>query len=111
MTAYLAHQGAAVPVGASRIWLGVHKRTGLIEDVASQIGEAIKFAPAIRDILEEYRDVVVGIVIGLAACLRSEQHHSLDAIAIQRVQRRAKLLQDGIVSDRNGHGEFSAYTP
>jgi len=54
--------------------------------------EAIEFAPAVRKVLEKHRDVVIGVVRGVASSLRPEQHDALNATAVHGVQREAKAL-------------------
>jgi hypothetical protein len=68
----------------------------------------MKLAPAIGQIFEEYRDIVIRPLVRIAARTGPEQHDAFDPIAVELIEGSAKAPQDLIIGSGIGHCAGSA---
>ena len=57
----------------------------------------MKLAPAIGQIFEEYRDIVIGRLVRIAARTGTEQHDAFDPIAVELIEGDAEAAQDLVI--------------
>src|SRR5205809_465642 len=57
----------------------------------------MKLAPAIGQIFQEYREIVIRRFVRIAARTRAEQHDAFDPIAVELIEGSAKAPQDLII--------------
>src|SRR5216683_8201544 len=94
-------------MGASAVWQGMNDRAGVIENVRAEVGQEVQLTPAVGQVFEKDRHVVIGILARVAARTRAEQHNTLEPVAIERVEGGAEADQHGIVGRSERHGAFS----
>ena len=91
-----AHQWRTFEVCGRRIRLRINECV-INEEIEVQPREALHFGPSIRQVLEEDGDIVVRIRARLSKCARAEQHHAVETVAIQRIQRLAETDEYWVV--------------
>ncbi len=79
-------------------------RIGIRHDFVLQCSESFHFGSPIGQISKEDCDVVIAIGACIAARVRAEQHDTLDARAIELIQRLAELHEDRVNRGRCCHG-------
>jgi transposase len=79
------------------------RQPGIGENFGSEVGQAVELAPAIGQTFEEYRDIVIGRLVRIAARTGAEQHDAFDPIAVKFIQRNAKAPQDLTIDCGPGH--------
>ena len=87
------HEASTIFIGTRPVGHGVDKRAVLVEDIGDERHDAIDLLPAVGKAFQKHRHVVVGVLPCVAARPRAEQHHPLDAVAVERVECGAKALQ------------------
>ena len=63
---------------------------GLVENVCAEIGQPVQLGRAIGRIAQEHRYVVVRICARITARSRAEQHHTLEPLTVDLVERGAE---------------------
>jgi hypothetical protein len=98
------HQRRALSPGTGPEWQRVDDCARLFDDVRNQRNQAAHLLTTIGEIVEEDRDIVIGVAACLATSAGAEQHQSLDAVAKYSTQRGTETHDDRIVlwMDSNG---------
>jgi hypothetical protein len=96
------HQRGALAVATGSERPGLYEDARIGKDVGSEISQPMKLAPAIGQILQEYRNVVVRPVVRIAASAGAEQHDALDPIAIELIEGGANAPQDVAIGCASG---------
>ena len=91
------HQGGPFAVTTFPERPGLYKDPGIGENLGSEVSEPMKLAPAIGQIFEEYRDIVIRRLVRIAARTGAEQHDAIDPIAVELIEGGAEAPQDLIV--------------
>src|SRR5437763_155251 len=101
----LVHQRGALAVGAGPERTGFYKNSGIGENIGPEVSQAMKLAPAIGQIFEEYRDIVIGCLVRIAARTGAEQHDALDPIAVEFINGGAEAAEDLVIGCGPGRSE------
>ena len=80
------HQRGALAVGARPKRPGLDKNSSIRENIGPEVSQAMKLAPAIGQIFEEYRDIVVRRLVRIATRTGAEQHDAFDPIAVELIE-------------------------
>src|SRR5205085_1121840 len=98
----LMHQRGAFAVGAGPKRPGLYKNSSIRENIGPEVSQAMKLAPAIGQIFEEYRDIVIGRLMRIAARTGAEQHDAFDPIAVELVEGGAEAAEDLVIGCGSG---------
>jgi hypothetical protein len=97
------HERRAIPVSLRTIRHRMNEGAGSIHDVGGDIGNPVDLIPSIGKAIQKNGHVIVGIRARIATRARPEQHHALDADAVNLIKRGAKTDQDGIDDCHGGN--------
>ena len=78
------------------------KLTLFVEDIGDERHDAVDLLPAVGKTFQKHNHVVVGVLARLAARSRAEQHHPLDAVAIQSSSAARKRFRIGSAEGKAG---------
>ena len=67
VAADFVHQRRPLTIGTGAIRHRVDESAGIDEDLGLQRGKALRFVPTVGEALEKYRNIIVGIGMGLTA--------------------------------------------
>jgi hypothetical protein len=85
---------------------GMDEGFRVIDDVGDDRDDAVYFPSAVGKIFEKDRDVVIGVVVCVAAGARAEQHDPFDAVAVDLVECGAEALEDRVVDGGEHRGRL-----
>ena len=88
------HEGSALLVGTFAVGHGMDQCARFVEDVHGGKGDLVGFRPSVVKVFQKHGYIVIRIVLCIAPCPRSKQHHALDTVAVQTVNRGAEFSQD-----------------
>jgi hypothetical protein len=97
----------AFAIGASRVGLNV-KDIRICGEVGAKISQTVEFAPGVGEVIQKHRNIVIRILVDIAACARSEQNYALCPIAGQLIERATEAFQKRVFGD-TGHDAFSLW--
>ena len=90
----------------------VDELTCLFENVRTEVGQPIHFRPAVGQVVEEDRDVVIRTLSRITARTGPKQHHALDPVAVHLVESGAEALENRIIVGPDNHaGQYTTREP